>query len=85
MSAATRRVLVVTAAALALAMALHAQVRGYRIGNLPPGDYFLSAMTDVETGEWFDPEFLQALVVAAPITITIRDGDTLRHDLRIGR
>jgi hypothetical protein len=58
---------------------------GYRIRNLPPGDYFLSVLTDVEAGEWFDREFLQALAAAAPIRITIREGDSLRHDLRIGR
>lgn len=57
----------------------------YSIRNLPPGEYFLSALTDVETGEWFDPEFLRALVAASPIKFTIGDGERKRQDLRVGK
>jgi hypothetical protein len=57
----------------------------YSIRNLPPGEYLLSALTDVETGEWFDPDFLRALAAASPIKITIGDGEQKRQDLRIGR
>ena len=57
----------------------------YSIRNLPPGEYFLSALADVETGEWFDPEFLQALVAASPIRITIGEGEMKRQDLRVGK
>ena len=57
----------------------------YSIRNLPPGEYFLSALADVETGEWFDPEFLRALVVADPIRITIGEGEMKRQDLRVGK
>ena len=28
--------------------------------DMPPGDYRMTAVTDVEPGEWFDPEFLAA-------------------------
>lgn len=57
----------------------------YSIRNLPPGEYFFSVLSDVETGEWFDPEFLQALVAASPIKIAIGEGDKKRQDLRIGK
>ena len=57
----------------------------YVIRNLPPGDYFLSALTDVETGEWFNPEFLRELAAASPIRIAIGEGEKKRQDLRIGR
>jgi hypothetical protein len=57
----------------------------YSIRNLPPGEYFVSALADVETGEWFDPEFLQVLVASAPIRITIGESETKRQDLRVGK
>ena len=57
----------------------------YRVWNLPPGEYFVSALTDVEDGDWFDAEFLQALAALSPLRITIRDGEPLRQDLQIRR
>jgi hypothetical protein len=57
----------------------------YTVRNLPPGEYFLSALTDVETGEWFDPELLQVLVAASPIKITIGVGEKKRQDVRVGK
>lgn len=57
----------------------------YSIRNVPPGEYFLSALADVETGEWFDPVFLQALVAASPIKITIGESEIKRQDLRVGK
>ena len=33
--------------------------------NIPAGDYRLTAVTDVEPGEWFDPTFLSQLVNAS--------------------
>lgn len=57
----------------------------YSIRNLPAGEYFISALTDVETGEWFDPAFLQVLVAASPGRLTIRDGEIQKQDLRVGR
>ena len=40
--------------------------------NVPAGNYRLTAVTDVETGEWFDPEFLSAIVNASiPLTVAI--------------
>jgi hypothetical protein len=55
----------------------------YSIRNPPPGEYFLSAVTDVEIGEWFDSGFLQVLVGASPLKITISEGELKRQDLRL--
>ncbi len=37
----------------------------YVVRNLPPGDYLIAAVADVEAGEWFDPAFLQQMVPGA--------------------
>lgn len=50
--------------------------------NLPPGDYLLSAVDDVENGAWFDPSFLQTLTPAA-MKLTIADGEQRVQDVRI--
>jgi hypothetical protein len=55
----------------------------YSIRNPPPGEYFLSAVTDVEVGEWFDSGFLNALMASSPLKITISEGEVKRQDLRI--
>ena len=49
---------------------------------LPPGDYLMAAVTDVEPGEWFDPEFLQQLR-AASARVTLNEGDKKTQDLRL--
>jgi hypothetical protein len=55
----------------------------YTISNLPPGDYRLAAVTDVEPGEWFDPAFLDQLRVAST-SITLGEGEKKTQDLRLG-
>jgi hypothetical protein len=57
----------------------------YTIRNLPPGEYFISALTDVEDSEWFDPDFLQELLKASPYRIRIGEGEKKAQNLRIGR
>lgn len=42
--------------------------------NLPPGDYLLAAVTDVEQGQWFDPAFLAQLVDAST-KVPLADGE----------
>ncbi len=54
----------------------------FSIRGLPPGDYFVAALTDVEPGEWFDPAFLSPLVSAA-VKVTVREGEQTIQDLRI--
>jgi hypothetical protein len=50
--------------------------------NIPPGDYRLTAVTDVEPGEWFDPNFLGQLVNAS-IPVTVREGEKKVQDIKI--
>lgn len=54
----------------------------YTVRNLPPGDYALAAVTDVEPGEWFNPEFLRELL-AASMRISLVDGDRKTRDIRL--
>jgi uncharacterized protein (DUF2141 family) len=54
----------------------------YTVRNLPPGQYAIAAVTDVEPGEWFDPAFLQELT-GASMRITLADGDRKTQDIRL--
>jgi hypothetical protein len=55
----------------------------YSVKGLPPGDYYLAAPTDLETGEWNDPVLLEQLVRSSA-RITLRDGEMASQDFRIG-
>jgi hypothetical protein len=50
--------------------------------GLPPGDYLVAALTDVEPGEWRNPSMLADLVAGAA-RVAIRDGARTTQDLRI--
>jgi hypothetical protein len=50
--------------------------------NLPPGEYRLTAVTDVEPGEWYDPAFLSQLG-SASIPITLSEGEKKNQDIRL--
>ena len=50
--------------------------------GIPPGDYKLVAMVDVETGAWFDPAFLQQ-IDAASTRITVNEGEKKVQNLQI--
>jgi protocatechuate 3,4-dioxygenase beta subunit len=56
------------------------QTGAYRIRGLPPGNYNVIAVDDVETGEWFDPAYLQQAQQAAK-SITLNEGDKKTLDL----
>jgi hypothetical protein len=53
------------------------------VRGLPPGEYFLAALTDLETGEWNDPTLLEE-AVRSSAKVTLRDGETTTRDFRIG-
>ena len=55
----------------------------YAFANVPPGDYSLAAVDDVEPGDWFDPSFLQRIESTA-IKVTIGEGEQKTQDLRVG-
>ena len=50
--------------------------------TLLPGSYLLAAVTDVETGEWLDPAFLEKLIPGA-IPLTVAEGEKKVQDIRI--
>ena len=50
--------------------------------TLPPGDYRITAVTDVEPGEWFNPDFLSQLA-AASIAVPLAEGEKKTQDIRV--
>ncbi|HUR19189.1 MAG TPA: carboxypeptidase-like regulatory domain-containing protein [Vicinamibacterales bacterium] len=54
----------------------------FTVRNLPPGAYSVVAVTDVEPGEWYDPEFLSQLAGAA-MRVTLGAGEKKTQDIRI--
>jgi hypothetical protein len=56
----------------------------FTLRDLLPGDYRLAALTDVEPGEWLDPEFLKTLVPAS-IALSLADGEKKVQDVRIAK
>jgi hypothetical protein len=55
----------------------------FRIPNLPPGEYLIAAVNDVEQGQWFDPSFLAQLEPAAR-RVTLADGEKKVQSFKIG-
>jgi hypothetical protein len=55
----------------------------FGVRGLPPGEYLVAALTDLEPGEWNDPALL-AQLVAASARVTLRAGETTKQDFRIG-
>lgn len=58
--------------------------QGYFSQTLRPGDYYLAAVLDLETGEEFDPGLLRELQESA-IRVRIEPGQTTRVDFRMNR
>ena len=52
--------------------------------SLPPGDYRLTAVTDVEPGEWYDPAFLNQLN-AVSIPVSVGPGEKKVQDIRLAQ
>jgi hypothetical protein len=52
--------------------------------SLPPGEYRLTAVTDVEPGEWYDPAFLNQLN-AVSIPVSIAPGERKVQDIRLAQ
>jgi len=51
--------------------------------NLPPGEYYVCAVTDVEPSQLSDASFLQQLVPSS-LRITLAEGEKKRQDMQIG-
>jgi hypothetical protein len=55
----------------------------FSVRGMPPGEYLVVALTDLESGEWNDPALLAQLVPSA-VKVTLRKAETTRRDFRIG-
>jgi len=55
----------------------------YVFSNLPPGNYLVAAMTDIDPGDWDVPGFLDA-VVSAAAKVTLGEGEKKTLNLRVG-
>jgi Carboxypeptidase regulatory-like domain len=55
---------------------------GFKVGSLPPGEYFAIAVDGVDLNDWQDPERLESLSrLATPFVLT--SGDTRTLDLKL--
>jgi hypothetical protein len=54
----------------------------YAFPALPPGDYFLAAVSDVAENEWFDPAFLQPLADQA-VSLRLAEGERRTQDFTV--
>lgn len=55
----------------------------YRIVGLPPGDYFLAVVSDIDPLQATDPMFLEQLMTGA-VPVHLADGQKVVQDLKIG-
>ena len=54
----------------------------YSIAGLPPGEYRIAAVVDVEQNEWFDLAFTsRSVLFPASTPVSLNDGDTKTQDL----
>lgn len=57
----------------------------YTLRNLPAGEYLIAAVSDLENGAQYDPEFLKSLANATSMHISITEGSRIVQDLRVAR
>jgi uncharacterized protein (DUF2141 family) len=56
----------------------------FTLMDLPAGEYFLAALTDVDPDDWQQSSFLEQLV-SASVKVAIGEGQRVRQDLRIAK
>ena len=56
----------------------------YTLRGLPPDDYFISIVRDIEPGQWQDPEYLETLRDSS-LRISIGEGESRAQDLKLPR
>ena len=54
----------------------------FRLVGLPPGDYFLAALTEFDQNEWFTPAFLEQVAPGA-IRVALGEGEKKTQDIRL--
>jgi len=57
----------------------------FAFSGLPPGDYRVAAVIDVENGLWYDPAFLRQLAGAATAPFSLQPGQTVNQNFQVGR
>jgi hypothetical protein len=55
----------------------------YRVVGLPPGEYYLSAISDFDPAQLGDPAFLESLI-SQSVKVTLGEGERRVQDLKIG-
>jgi hypothetical protein len=60
------------------------QQGNYQLMGLPPGDYWVAAVDDVEQGAWSDPAYLESLRQYAQ-TLTLTEGEARASALKLVR
>ena len=55
----------------------------FDVADLPPGQYYLAALKDLDAADLEDPAFLETLIPAAAL-VTVAEGQKTTQDLRIG-
>jgi uncharacterized protein (DUF2141 family) len=56
----------------------------YTFRNLPPGDYMVAAIADLEPGGQYDPELLRSLA-GASLRVTVTEGAKATQNIRVAR
>ena len=56
----------------------------YSFRSLPPGEYLLATVTDLEPGGEYDPEFLKTLA-GASVHVSLIEGGKTTQDIRVSR
>jgi hypothetical protein len=56
----------------------------FLMSGLPPGEYAIAAVEDLEEGELSSPAFLSELLTSA-VTLRVAEGESRRQDLQVGR
>jgi hypothetical protein len=57
---------------------------GFRLDDLPPGEYYLAALTEADSTEWQSPAYLDQ-VIAAAVKVALGDNEKKIQNLRVGR
>jgi hypothetical protein len=55
----------------------------YRVRGLPPGQYYVCALSELDPNDLLDPSFLEQLA-GASFTLTLAPGEARTQDLRLG-
>jgi hypothetical protein len=56
----------------------------FDVRDLPPGEYYIAALDDLDTGTWQTAQFLDELVPGS-LRLSVMEGETTTQDLRIAR